>query len=90
MVVAGGGGQFSEFVDKRRDHFLERALGCIEALLKQPLLLDHIAQVALRLFDGHEIERPGDDLGYHTDLAAQPLIVGDEFTDVVDEQSEQL
>ena len=89
VIAARALGHFGEPLDEQRDQILEAGLGLAQAVLQHALLVDHILEAALGVADALGGERLRDHVAQHIELSADPLILIDQLTDVVDEQAEQ-
>lgn len=88
MVFAGAGGHAIQPIDEGHHHFAHGGLGLGDALFEQALFVDHLAQGAAGLFDGADVQRAGNQLPHHRDLALQPAAIIEEFADVLQQQIE--
>ena len=69
MVIAGADGDCVQTINEDRDHVLHRDLGFCQAVFQRALFVDDFLEAARGVFQRMAIDRAGDDVLHHVDLA---------------------
>ena len=76
-------------IDKTSQHLLEAFPRLDQAVLELALLVDQFLDPVFGIVHGANVHRTGNDFTHHLDLATQPAIINDQFTDIFKHQLQQ-
>ena len=89
MVIGRRVHKFGEVVDKPSKHLLECFSGFDEAVLDLALLKNNFLEPVLCFVEGANIHGAGNNLSHQFELSVQPMIVDEQFADVVEHELKQ-
>ena len=87
MVIAGAFRHFTDTRDKHSHQTFQRCFGFVQTVFERTLLEHHFFDAQFGIVNDGGCQRATDNVLHDVELAVQPLIIHEQFGDVLDEQA---